>query len=161
MLGRNSAFSFQRRQLSFILRPDLTKLEFEEPVKPPTKRKKGIKSPGKERFTVQDALKMKTLKDQGLTWKWTSYSLSSDDRQIAEHFPGYDAENLSSRYYKRLKSLGDTFTDEEVQYCLDWGNCRGIVWGSWWRSIGKSFGMILGMRWGKVGRVVRKLRKRI
>jgi hypothetical protein len=105
---------------------------------------------------------MKTLKDQGLTWKLIFlFAGSSDDRQIAEHFPGYDAENLRNRYSKRLRSLGDTFTEEEVQSWLDWSNCRGIVWGSWWRSIVKDFGMILGMRRGKVGRVVRKLRKRI
>ena len=105
---------------------------------------------------------MKTLKDQGLTWKLTFLLVGpSDGRQIAGHFPGYDAENLRNRYSKRLKSLGDTFTEDEVRSGLDWSNCRGIVWESWWRSIGKSFGMILGMRWGKVGRGVRKLRKRI
>jgi hypothetical protein len=90
----------------------------EQPTKTPTKRKREPSKKEKNSYTLEDGLKMKALKEQGLTWKFPPQSPSaeppSDERQIATHFPGSDPGNLQSRYYKRLQSMSDTFTAEEV-----------------------------------------------
>ena len=99
----------------------------EKPVKTPAKRKGEPQTQGKTSYTLEDGLKMKELKEQGLTWKFHSHlrEYSSDNRQIAEYFPGSEPGNLKSRYYKRLQSMSDTFTAEEVSGRIKRGNCRG------------------------------------